>query len=150
MSVRSGGHSYTCTNIKEGGVHIDMRNFNKMEMVRTSQSDTGLALKLGPGNIWGDVLDFAPPTRYSYPHGHSCSFPMESDLHSAGQCRSVGVGGYLLGGGVNWLGSYNKYGYGAEHVLAMRVVLATGEIGVVDSKATSIESPTVRGGVWHF
>ena len=25
MSIRSGGHSYTCTNIKEGGVHIDMR-----------------------------------------------------------------------------------------------------------------------------
>ena len=64
----------------------------------------------------------------------------------AGQCRSVGVGGYLLGGGVNWLGSYNKYGYGAEHVLAMRVVLATGEIGVVDSRATSIEYPIPRQG----
>ena len=35
--------------------------------------------------------------RFSYPHG---------------QCRSVGVGGYLLGGGMNWLGTYNKYGYG--------------------------------------
>ena len=56
----------------------------------------------------------------------------------------MGVGGYLLGGGVNWLGSYNKYGYGAEHVLAMRVVLASGEIGVVDSKATRIEFPTPR------
>ena len=71
VSVRSGGHSYTCTNIKEGGVHIDMRNFNKLEMVRTSQIDTGLALKLGPGLIWGDVLEFAPPTRYSFPHGQS-------------------------------------------------------------------------------
>merc|ERR1711936_719237 len=129
VSVRSGGHSYTCTNIKEGGVHIDMRNFNKLEMVRTSQIDTGLALKLGPGLIWGDVLEFAPPTRYSFPHG---------------QCRSVGVGGYLLGGGVNWLGSYNKYGYGAEHVLAMNVVLADGSIGNVDSRATSIEHPIPR------
>ena len=26
VSVRSGGHSYTCTNIKEGGIHIDMRS----------------------------------------------------------------------------------------------------------------------------
>ena len=25
ISVRSGGHSYTCTNLKQGGVHIDMR-----------------------------------------------------------------------------------------------------------------------------
>jgi hypothetical protein len=33
------------------------------------------------------------PTVYSYPHG---------------QCRSVAVGGFLLGGGVNWMGTYNK------------------------------------------
>ena len=26
LSIRSGGHSYTCTNIKEGGVHMDMRS----------------------------------------------------------------------------------------------------------------------------
>ena len=25
LSVRSGGHSYTCTNIKQGGLHMDMR-----------------------------------------------------------------------------------------------------------------------------
>merc|ERR1719422_936104 len=113
VSVRSGGHSYTCTNIKEGGVHIDMRQFNTLEMMDTSLSPTGKALRLGPGRQWGDVLEFAPPTQYSYPHG---------------QCRSVGVGGYLLGGGVNWLGTYNKYGYGAEHVLRMRVVTANGTI----------------------
>ena len=69
VSVRSGGHSYTCTNIKEGGLHIDLRNFNKLELVRTDQSDTGLALKLGPGRIWGDVLDFAPPERSDWSTG---------------------------------------------------------------------------------
>ena len=64
-----------------------------MKLERTSQSPSGVLLRLGPGRKWGDVLEYAPPTRYSYPHG---------------QCRSVGVGGYLLGGGVNWLGTYNK------------------------------------------
>ena len=53
-----------------------------MEFSSTGLSPTGLALKLGPGRIWGDVLKFAPPEQFSYPHG---------------QCRSVGVGGYLLG-----------------------------------------------------
>ena len=57
--------------------------------------------------------------RYAYPHG---------------QCRSVGVGGYLLGGGVNWLGTYNKYGYGAESVLQMTAVLADGSIGKLLNK----------------
>jgi len=126
LSIRSGGHSYTCTNIKEGGVHMDMRSFNKMEMVDTALSPTGKALKLGPGRIWGDVLEFAPPERYSYPHG---------------QCRSVGVGGYLLGGGVNWLGTYNKYGYGAEHILKMKVVLSDGSVAWVDKDKTEIFYP---------
>jgi len=129
ISVRSGGHSYTCTNIKEGGVHIDMRQFDTMEMLDIPLSPTGKALRLGPGRQWGDVLEFAPPTQYSYPHG---------------QCRSVGVGGYLLGGGVNWLGTYNKYGYGAEHVLKLRVVLADGSIGEVEPSKTEIESPSPR------
>merc|ERR1712106_743362 len=56
LSVRSGGHSYTCTNIKEGGVHMDMRSFNKLEMVDTALSPTGKALNLGPGRLWGVVL----------------------------------------------------------------------------------------------
>ena len=76
-----------------------MRAFNKIEIEDTSTSPTGKALRLGPGNTWGEVHEFAPPSQYSYPHG---------------QCRSVGVGGY-------WLGTYNKYGYGAEHVLGMKV-----------------------------
>ena len=42
----------------------------------------------------------------------------------------MGVAGYLLGGGVSWLGTYNKFGYGAESVLSMRVVLADGSIGI--------------------
>jgi len=129
ISVRSGGHSYTCTNLKEGGIHIDMRAFNRMNLERNSVSPTGVMLRLGPGRKWGDVLEYAPPTRYSYPHG---------------QCRSVGVGGYLLGGGVNWLGTYNKYGYGAEHILSMNVVLADGSIATVDKDKTVIFYPSGR------
>ena len=74
-------------------VHHLRRNFNAMSLERSSLSPTGVLLRLGPGGTWGEVLELAPPSRYSYPHG---------------QCRSVGVGGYLLGGGVNWLGTYNK------------------------------------------
>jgi len=113
LSVRSGGHSYTCTSVKEGGMHIDLRRLNKIQLVSTKESPTGLAAYLGPGATWGTVQRFIPPDTYSYPHG---------------QCKSVGVGGYLLGGGVNWLGTFNKYGYGAESVLRMQVVTANGTI----------------------
>ena len=97
FSVRSGGHSYTCTNIRDGGLHIDLRRLRKVELVETSESGSGYAALLGTGNTWGEVLRVLPVERWSMSHG---------------QCPSVGVGGFLLGGGVNWLGTYNKYGYG--------------------------------------
>ena len=40
-----------------------------------------------------------------------------------GQCLSVGVGGYLLGGGVNALGASARHGFGAQNVLSMKVRL---------------------------
>lgn len=127
ISVRSGGHSYICSSIKEGSVQIDMRSFNRIDLYKTSVSPTGLAAVLGTGNQWGAVLDKIPTSQFNYPHG---------------QCRSVGVGGYLLGGGVNWLGTYNKLGYGAEYVLAMRAVLADGRIVDVEPTKTKVLSPT--------
>jgi len=113
ISVRSGGHGYTCNQLKEGAILIDLRGMRKVVLTKTRKSSTGFAAILGPGATWGQVQRKISPKRYSYPHG---------------QCRSVGVGGYLLGGGVNWLGTYNKYGYGAEQVLRMRVVTANGTI----------------------
>ena len=92
VSVRSGGHSYTCTNIKEGGLHIDMRNFDQLEMVRTAQSDTGLALKLGPGRIWGDVLDFAPPERSEWsPPQSSVLSPLSSPESQMLLCDAIKI-----------------------------------------------------------
>ena len=51
---------------------------------------------------------------------------------------SVGVGGYLLGGGVNFSGTSNKYGFGAEHVLAYEMVTAEGDIATVEEGKTII------------
>jgi len=117
ISVRSGGHSYTCNSLKEGSVHIVLEEFNEIEFVEDPEIETGRAAWLGTGARWGDILRAIDPKQYSYPHG---------------QCKSVGVGGFLLGGGVNWLGTYNKYGYGAENVVKMKAVLANGDIVMVD------------------
>ena len=37
VSVRSGGHSYTCQSIKEGGLHLDLRRLDKIEVVGEGQ-----------------------------------------------------------------------------------------------------------------
>ena len=126
ISVRGGGHSYTCNSVKNGSLQIDMRLMNSISLLEDTGASTGLVAVLEAGATWGQVLREIPPTTYSYPHG---------------QCRSVGVGGFLLGGGLNWLGTYNKYGYGAEHVLKMNAVLADGSIAEVTPDSTSIIYP---------
>ena len=47
-------------------------------------------------------------------------------------CTNVGVGGYLLGGGINFDGTTNRYGLGSENVLEYTIVTANGTIIKVD------------------
>jgi len=65
-----------------------------------------------------------------------------------GQCPSVGVGGFLLGGGVGPLMS--KYGIGSDNILAAELVLADGRI----MRASAHENPdlywAIRGGGGNF
>ena len=52
---------------------------------------------------------------------HSSHNPLIRYTVIHGQCLSVGVGGYLLGGGVNALGASARHGFGAEQVIKMKV-----------------------------
>ena len=114
ISVRSGGHSYTCTNIKKEGIHLDLRSLNKIQLTdRFPFQPPGPALILGPGSTWDRVLKHIPATKYTMIHG---------------QCLTVGVGGYILGGGVNAIGTSQRYGSGALNVLEYTMVDAKGNI----------------------
>ena len=75
--------------------------------------------RLGPGSTWSRVLSIIKPDKYTVVHG---------------QCLDVGVGGFLLGGGVNVAGSTSKYGLGSENVVEYTMVSAQGEIVTVDEE----------------
>ena len=110
ISIRSGGHSFTCTSTRQGGVHLDMRKMNRVAL-----AGPNMAI-LGPGGTWADVLAKIPPNQYTMIHG---------------QCTSVGVGGYILGGGVNVVGTSERYGSAASHVKQYTMVDAKGRILLV-------------------
>ena len=55
-----------------------------------------------------------------------------------GQCLTVGVGGYLLGGGTNALGASAKYGFAVHNIIEMRLVLADGSIARVNDKRVEV------------
>ena len=114
LSVRSGGHSYICSNIKNEGIQIDTRRLNKVELTsRYPFYPSGPALKLGPGQTWGRVLSIIPPNKYTMIHG---------------ACMSVGVGGFLVGGGAQASGTSQRLGFGNFNVLQFTMVDANGNI----------------------
>ena len=89
-----------------------MTRINKIKLVNL-HSNNGPALLLGPGSTWGRVLKKIPPDRYTMVHG---------------VCTGVGVGGFLLGGGVNYLGTSQRFLSGSSNVLEYTMVDAKGDI----------------------
>ena len=84
-----------------------MRRMNKVKIA------TPHLLELGPGSTWDRVLKLVPPEHYTIIHG---------------QCRSVGIGGYITGGGINVVGTSEKYGTAGDHVMKYTMVDAVGNI----------------------
>ena len=90
-----------------------MRRLNRIGLLNNE-----LAI-LGPGSTWKEVLEVLPPTKFTMIHG---------------QCTSVGVAGYLLGGGINVVGTSERYGSGADHVVRYTMVDAKGRILLVSEE----------------
>ena len=91
-----------------------MSNLNDIHLTnRYPYQSEGPALILGPGSTWREVLEKFPPDRYTMVHG---------------VCTGVGVGGFLLGGGVNYLGTSQRYLSGSSNVLQYTIVDANGDI----------------------
>ena len=68
ISVRSGGHSYICESIKDGGLHIDLRSLNKVSL-----DESTMRAILGPGSQWDRVLKIILPSKYTMVHGGCAS-----------------------------------------------------------------------------
>ncbi len=81
-----------------------------------------LLARIGTGSLWKDVLKAIPQTKYHIIHG---------------QCQTVGVGGFVLKGGINMVRGSSLYGSGASNVVRYRTVDARGDILDVDENGVT-------------
>ncbi|KAK6863745.1 FAD binding domain-containing protein [Apiospora arundinis] len=103
FAIKSGGHNpnnYFAS--VDGGPLISTKHLN--EVIFDKETET---VRVGPGNRWEDVAKKLDGTGFSA---------------VGGRIGNVGVGGYLLGGGLSFMST--QYGWAANSVVAYELVLA--------------------------
>src|SRR5882757_9713679 len=105
VSVRAGGHSWASWGVRDGALLIELGSMKDMELDPTTN-----IVSASPAVAGATELDpFLSDRGRFFPVGH---------------CESVGLGGFLLQGGMGW--HTRHYGWSCESVEAIDVVLADG------------------------
>ena len=128
LAVRSGGHSIPGHSTTEGGIVLDLRDLNGLEI-----DVEGRTAWVGGGVTTGRYTDAAAE------HGLATPF---------GDTGSVGIGGLALGGGIGYL--VRKHGLTIDNLLAAEVVTADGELLRVDAESHPDLFWAIRGGGGNF
>ena len=135
LSVRGGGHSYTCQGTRTGYLMIDTRYLNNIQVNYNPCNATNTTyiqphMTVGTGLTWGAVLDkLALIREYS-----------KVDLITVhGQCTSVGVAGFSLHGGMHFGGLSSLYGLGSDNILGLTAVVANGSIVELSDEICTVD-----------
>jgi FAD/FMN-containing dehydrogenase len=136
VAVRSGGHSWAVWSVREGTLLIELGLLREIDY----DEETGI-VSASPAIQGGSELDPFLAERGRFFNG--------------GHCPTVGIGGFLLQGGQGWCA--RGWGWAAEHIVALDVVTAEGEIVRCDAdKNTDLywaargAGPTFPGVVTRF
>ena len=106
LTVKGGGHSAAGYCLNRGGVVLDMSLMNDMKLDRSAQ-----ILRVQMGSRWEDVY------RHLLDTGTGL-------IPVGGGCLTVGLPGFLLGGGYSF--TSRSYGLGSDNVLSIDLVTADG------------------------
>ena len=128
LAVRSGGHSGAAHSTVEGGIVLDVRDLDSLEIDEAART------------AWaGSGLTAGAYTEAAAERGLATGF---------GDTGSVGLGGLTTGGGIGYL--VRKYGLTIDNLLAAEVVTADGEVHLVDETNEPDLFWAIRGGGGNF
>ena len=128
IAVRSGGHSLAGHSTGDGVLVIDVRDLRGLHI----DPDARLAWA-GAGLTAGEYTSAVAE------HGLATPF---------GDTGSVGLGGITLGGGIGWLA--RKHGLTIDSLLAVEIVLASGQIVTASETENADLFWAIRGGGGNF
>ncbi|KAI8649943.1 FAD-binding PCMH-type domain-containing protein [Fusarium sp. Ph1] len=128
IAIKCGGHHFSPASSVEGGIVIDMKALNGVEV------DTeNMRVTIGGGCLWGDVYTAL----------------REHDLECVGGgVHVVGVGGHLTGGGYGPLSQ--KFGMACDNIISATIVLADGRVVKASESENSDLFWAIRGGSSSF
>jgi FAD/FMN-containing dehydrogenase len=106
VSVRSGGHSWSAWSVREDALLIDLAGLREISL-----DEDAMMARVSP-SVTGEELN-------SRLHPYGLFFP-------GGHCPTVGLGGFLLQGGMGW--NCRGWGWACENIQAIDVVTASGEL----------------------
>ncbi|MEI2810208.1 MAG: FAD-binding oxidoreductase [Nocardioides sp.] len=116
VAVRSGGHSWAQWSIRDDALVLDMAGLQELSYDEQSE-----IVQISPSVKGGAVLaPFLAERGRFFPGGH---------------CPTVGVGGFLLQGGQGF--NARGWGWAAEHIAAIDLVTAEGELVRADEENNS-------------
>ena len=128
IAVRSGGHNWQGTCLRDGGVLVDLGKLTQVKM-----DSKRAQAQVGAGATHKTLSDELVKHGLAFPIGH---------------CPSVGLGGYLLAGGMGW--NLRGWGPACWSVRAADVVKADGDVIRVDMSTDPELMWALRGGASGF
>jgi FAD/FMN-containing dehydrogenase len=107
VGVRSGGHSFPVWGARDDALLIDLAEFKEIDYDQETH-----IVSVTPAVQGGTELNVL--------------LGQYGRFFAGGRCPTVGVGGFLLQGGIGW--NFRGWGWAAERVVAIDVVTAEGQV----------------------
>lgn len=124
LAVRSGGHGISGRSTNDGGIVIDLRRLDAIEVLDEERR----LVRIGPGARWMQVAEALGAYGWAL---------------SSGDYGGVGVGGLATAGGIGFLS--REHGLTIDSLRAVEIVLADGRIVRADAATEAELFWAVRG-----